>query len=272
VGAACQAAVAIAFGVPVHSTRLIEHRCGFYARDGVAPDARVQDTNGTFRSWTTYGVKPSAPSIEKVWRASGHTLDLSGWVEHPLFRLLRARAPDLGWLKATLQQQRPRIREILLIEQDDQGLCDYPLPDRDMVLALRDLYRLEALVSLLCWARIAEHLEIFQVRAMTALAAYDMLPRVLANEPVLQYRWENLVDCVAARLWTTPCLGGIRLPIDLSALKTRVEQAIADPDTRYPLLMGRRLTVKEQHARERMLRRHERKRALADARLARSHV
>ncbi len=213
----------------------LEAACGFH-------DHR------TLRGWVKKGNKPQPGSIALVRRATGGIVDLTAWVNHPLWELMQKVPPDLSRLLRLLEQRSAAVRKILLLEPDNAGRFSHHTPDRQTTLALRDLGGLEAFTAMLCLARRGESEENIPAHTLPSMCAFDMFPRLLVSEPLLQPHWESLVDCLQRVFWRRRYAGGLMLPLQIDRLVKNVTRVRANPRANFSYYSGKRLSPKQELA------------------------
>ena len=222
----------------------LEVACGF---------ARHRDeAHGTLRNWK-HGTRPRPGSIAKVLDATDGAVDLGLWVHHALWRVLASEAPNLPQLNRWLEACHPRIRRVLAIARVGNAGFTHPVPERATVLAVRDLDGLDAFVAMLCLARRGEVTEDDVAHSLPSLCAYDMYPRLVVGNELIRTIWEPLAACVTRQFWRRYYAGGPTLGLDLEMVKRDVERRLANPRARVRPRSGRRLTVRQQLASERLM-------------------
>lgn len=237
-GAACYAALSHHFGT--FSGRLLEQRVGR------RPPSMTQwgdpTQNNTYRRWMTRGHRPDDKTLEEIYLRTGGSLLLKKWRDLALWELLDPDPIPMQRLHALLEAMPLRIRKILFIEgkPNFSGRFEHTTHDREMTYGIRNLFSLEAFMTLLCLARKGELLEEDPLHFLPMYGAYDIFPRVLYRHPPLEYQWESLYRCIERVYWLRTYGNGGFYPLGIETIAANLKSLKDNPNRPLRMQSGPR--------------------------------
>jgi hypothetical protein len=146
---------------------------------------------------------------------------------------------------ASARDQALLIRKILFFDGIPNRLGRYihSLPDRAMILGIRNHFSLDAFLALLCLARKGELLEQDPQHFLPASRAFDIFPRVLAKYPPLAYRWEDLFHCLNRIYWQRVYGDGMYYTMDIATVSAGLQMLRTDPGSTLQMMSGKRIRM-----------------------------
>lgn len=211
-GAACLAELERVFGTAESNAleRMIDGRTARRNANGEAVWSRKYAHYAT-------GTVPDPSTVvraEKAASALGRPTRLRYWRGHPVWALLAEPVIPLAAVRSIMAELPLAVREQLyyLSLIDPHGRQIRQEFSRNSTLRLRDLGTLDAFAGLLALAREGEILEDDPRQALPARCAFEILPRVLLENPPLMCRWQDLFDALKLGFWNRVYHGGAIFP------------------------------------------------------------
>lgn len=198
-----------------------------------------RSVSNKFRTWKK-GTLPSRETVKRASAKSGSDPALTFWRYHPLWDLLTREPRDIEWLNEQLEQSPPKIREVLFFRRrpDRSGRYLHTPPTREQALIIRDMHSLEALVAHLCLARKAELAANDLMHFLSAAAAYDMLPWVLLQNPILEQQRAVLIRCLKRVFWIRQYAEDTAWKLPIKKIESRLATLKRDPNAQLPQTLG----------------------------------
>lgn len=236
-GTACYGALAAHFGTD--SPKLLELRVD--DREPYDSDGDKSISNKYLR-WRQGKALPHVDSsIPHALARSGGAVRLDFWRDLPLWNLLALEPPTIPWIHRLLEGRGRSVRKILFLDGEPERYgFNHSTPDREQLLAIRNLRSLDAFVALLALARKGEQLEDAPQHFLPSACAFDTLPYVLRSHGPLRYRWEGLFACLERIFWNRVYVNGSYYVFPIERVHDGLHRLQLDPAARLPVKSGRR--------------------------------
>lgn len=196
--------------------------------------------SGLCRRWRDGVALPSNASIAHIDKLSGGRAKIAFWRDHPLWLLLREpaewNAEVLSHVWAWVEEPARRLifvaggklpRRPVTVEIGDQD-----------VLALRSQKSLDALVTLLTLARIAELSNTDARHAVLTVSAFSILGNVVSENPHLERAKDDLFEALRVAFWSCWYLHGIRQELPKRAFDEHLARLAEDSDAECGVCVG----------------------------------
>ncbi len=118
---------------------------------------------------------------------------------------------------------------------NSRGRFEHTTHDRATTLGIRNLFSLDAFITLLCLARKGELLDEDPLHSLPALCAYDVFPRVLYRHLPLAHKWQVLYRCIERIYWLKLYGDGVYFKLGIETIEDNLASLRTDPAK--PLVM-----------------------------------